>query len=307
MKIVIAGGTGFIGRHVSQWLNQEGHEVIVLSRQARAGVHVPSGNIRHIEWDGFNQGPWAQECDGAEVVINLSGAPIADKRWTPRRKRELLDSRIISTRTLDLAIATWKTKPQTFLTASGIGYYGDQGSKILDETSPRGNGFLADLCLEWENAAQHIETSGLRILEVRFGMVLGSDGGALPKMMLPFQWFLGGPVLPGTQYVSWIHQRDLARLILFLITCPSIQGTVNAVAPNPVTLTEFCQALGKALKRPSWFPVPGFALKVAMGELSSMLTTGQRVQAQKALNAGFSFTYQTAQEALHSIFSKSSS
>jgi hypothetical protein len=160
---------------------------------------------------------------------------------------------------------------------------------------------LADLCLEWENAAQQIEASGLRVLEVRFGMVLGLDGGALPKMMLPFQWFLGGPVLPGTHYVSWIHQLDLARLILFLLTHPSIRGPVNAVAPDAVTMKDFCHALGKAMKRPSWFPVPVFVLKMALGELSTMLTTGQRAQPQKVLSAGFSFTYSTIQEALNSI------
>jgi hypothetical protein len=165
---------------------------------------------------------------------------------------------------------------------------------------------LADLCLEWESAAQKIEALGLRVLEVRFGMVLGSEGGALPKMMVPFQWFLGGPVLPGTQYVSWIHQLDLARLILFLITHPSLRGPINAVAPDTVTMKGFCQALGKAMKRPSWFPVPEFVLKIALGELSTMLTTGQRAQPHKALNAGFSFTYSTIQEAMNSIFSQPS-
>ena len=203
------------------------------------------------------------------------------------------------------AISAWKTKPHTFLTASGIGYYGDQESKIIDETAPRGNGFLADLCLEWENAAKQIETSSLRVLEVRFGMVLGSDGGALPKMMFPFQWFLGGPVLPGTQYVSWIHQQDLARLTLFLITHSSIRGPVNAVAPHAVTMKDFCLALGKAMKRPTWFPVPEFVLKVALGELSTMLTTGQRVQPQKAMSTGFSFSYSTIHEAFDAIFSHS--
>ena len=162
------------------------------------------------------------------------------------------------------------------------------------------------MCLEWENAAQQIEASGARVLEVRFGMVLGSEGGALPKMMFPFQWFLGGPVLPGTQYVSWIHQQDLARLIHFLITHPSIRGPVNAVAPDAVTMKEFCHALGKAMKRPSWFPVPEFGLKVALGELSTMLTTGQRAQPHKALSAGFSFTYPTIQEALNSIIAQPS-
>lgn len=303
MKIVIAGGTGFIGQHVSRFFIHSGHSVILLSRHT--GDRKPLVNIhaRFIQWDGCTQGAWAQECEGADVVINLSGASIADQRWTPSRKRELIDSRVVSTRTLGHAIAGWKSKPHTYLSASGVGYYGDRGSKIVDETSPRGDGFLADLCLEWENAAQQIERSGVRVLEVRFGMVLGLDGGALPKMMLPFQWFLGGPVLPGTHYVSWIHQLDLARLILFLLTHPSIRGPVNAVAPDAVTMKDFCHALGKAMKRPSWFPVPVFVLKMALGELSTMLTTGQRAQPQKVLSAGFSFTYSTIEEALNAIFS----
>ncbi|MEX0828850.1 MAG: TIGR01777 family oxidoreductase [Nitrospirales bacterium] len=306
MKIVIAGGTGFVGQHVSRLLLQEGHSVIVLSRHAERGTPVNPSQPRHIQWDGCSQGSWSTECVGADVVINLSGAPIADKRWTPSRKRELIDSRVVSTRTLGEAIGGWATKPHTFLTASGVGYYGPQGATIVDETSPRGDGFLADLCLEWEDAAQHIEALGLRVLEVRFGMVLGTDGGALPKMMLPFHWFLGGPILPGTQYVSWIHQEDLARLILFLITHSPIRGPVNAVAPEDVTMKDFCQALGKAMNRPSWFPVPEFALRIALGELSTMLTTGQRAQPHQALSAGFSFTYSTIQEAMHAIVSQRS-
>ena len=306
MKVVIAGGSGFVGQHVSQLLLHEGHSVIVLSRHVERGTPVNPSQPRQIQWDGCTQGSWSKECDGADVVINLSGAPIADKRWTPNRKRELIDSRVVSTRTLGEAIGGWATKPHTFLTASGVGYYGAQGATIVDETSPRGDGFLADLCLEWENAAQQIETSDLRVLQVRFGMVLGLDGGALPKMMFPFQWFLGGPILPGSQFVSWIHQQDLAQLILFLISHPSIQGPVNAVAPNPVTMKDFCQALGKAMKRPSWFPVPAFVLKTALGELASMLTTGQRVEPQQALQNGFSFAYPTLPAALHEIFSNHS-
>ncbi len=306
MKIVIAGGSGFVGQDVSQLLLHEGHSVIVLSRRVEKGTVTNPSQPRHIKWDGCTQGSWSQECDGADVVINLSGAPIADKRWTPNRKRELIDSRVVSTRTLGEAIDGWETKPHTFLTASGIGYYGAQGATIVDETSPRGDGFLADLCLEWENAAQQIATSDLRVLQVRFGMVLGLDGGALQKMMFPFQWFLGGPILPGSQFVSWIHQQDLAQLILFLISHPSIQGPVNAVAPNTITMKDFCQALGKAMKRPSWFPVPEFILKTALGELASMLTTGQRVEPQQALQNGFSFAYPTLPVALNEIFSNHS-
>mgnify|MGYP000495306763 CR=1 FL=1 len=312
MKIVIAGGSGFVGQHVSRLLIHSGHEVMLLSRQSSENISLNNIHARHIQWDGCSQGAWTRECEGADVVINLSGAPIADKRWTAKRKRELIDSRVVSTRALGEAIRRWETKPHTFLTASGIGYYGAQGATKVDETFPPGDGFLADLCVKWENAAQQIETADLRVLQVRFGMVLGLDGGALPKMIFPFQWFLGGPILPGTQFVSWIHQQDLAQLILFLISHPSIvshpsiQGPVNAVAPNPVTMQDFCQALGKAMNRPSWFPVPEFVLETALGELASMLTTGQRVEPQQALQNGFSFAYPTLSAALDEIFSNHS-
>jgi len=305
MKIVIAGGTGFIGRHVSQLLIHEGHSVILLSRHTGDGKHLVNIYTRHIQWDGCIQGPWAQECEGADVVINLSGAPIADSRWTKKRKQELIDSRVQSTKALLQAISSWRNKPHTFMTASGIGFYGDRGGELVNESSTPGEGFLRQLCQAWEGAAMEREALGLRILPIRIGMVLGLDGGALSKMTLPFRMFLGGPILPGTQFVSWIHYEDLARLILFLITHSSIRGPVNAVAPEAVTMQDFCTTLGKAMHRPSWFPVPEFMLRIALGELATMLTTGQRVHALKALGAGFSYSYATLQAALDSLFSQS--
>jgi len=306
MKIVIAGGTGFIGRHVSQMLIHEGHSVILLSRHTPDGKHLVNIHAQHIQWDGRTQGSWAQECEGADVVINLSGAPIADSRWTEKRKQELIDSRVKSTRTLLSAIRYWRTKPHTFITASGIGFYGDRGEEVVNESSSPGEGFLPQLCQIWESTAMEGEGLGFRVIPIRIGMVLGPDGGALSKMTLPFRMFLGGPILPGTQFVSWIHLEDLARLILFLITHPSIREPINAVAPDAVTMRDFCNALGKAMKRPSWFPVPEFVLRMTLGELATMLTTGQRAQPQKALSTGFSFTYSTVQEALNSIFTQPS-
>ncbi len=303
MKIVIAGGSGFVGQHVSQLLLHEGHSVIVLSRRVEKGTPKNSSQPHQIQWDGCSQGAWAQECDGADVVINLSGAPIADSRWTDKRKQELIDSRVESSRTLLKAISTWKNRPHTFITASGIGFYGDREGEVVNESSTPGEGFLPQLCQMWESSAMAGGALGLRVIPIRIGMVLGRDGGALSKMTFPFQMFLGGPISPGTQYVSWIHQQDLAQLILFLIDHPSIQGPVNAVAPNPVTMKDFCRALGKAMKRPSWFPVPEFVLKTALGELSSMLITGQRVEPKQALHNGFSFTYPTLPSALNEIFS----
>ena len=305
MKIVIAGGTGFIGRHVSRLSIHQGHSVTLLSRHTLADEHLVNIHARHIQWDGCSQGAWAQECDGADVVLNLSGAPIADSRWTEKRKQELIDSRVQSTKTLLQAISSWRNKPNTFMTASGIGFYGDRGEEVVNESSPTGQGFLPQLCQAWESAAMEGEALGLRVIPIRIGMVLGPDGGALSKMTLPFRMFLGGPILPGTQFVSWIHREDLARLVLFLMIHSSIRGPVNAVAPEAVRMKEFCTALGKSMNRPSWFPVPEFVLRMTLGELETMLTTGQRVHPLQALEAGFSYSYATLQAALDSIFSQS--
>lgn len=306
MKIVIAGGTGFIGRQVCRVLLHEGHSIFILTRHA--GDHTTSAapQDRFIQWDGLTQGPWVQECEGADVLINLAGAPIADARWTDKRKQQLIDSRVQSTRTLLQAIPSWKHKPHTFISASGIGFYGDRKEEKVDESSTRGKGFLSELCRIWENTAKEGEALGLRVIPIRFGMVLGPDGGALSKMILPFRLFLGGPVSPGTQYVSWIHRDDLARLILFVTMHPTIIGPINGVAPEAVTMREFCRTLGKAMNRPSWFPVSEFILKTALGELATMLTTGQRVHPQKALKSGFSYSFPTLQKALQSIVGKSS-
>ena len=301
MKIVIAGGTGFIGRHLSSLLVKEGHSVMILSRHPEKAPGPANGLSRVIAWNGREQGPWSSSCDGADVVINLSGAPIADKRWTPARKRELTDSRVLTTQVLLDSIATWNVKPHTFLTASGIGWYGDRGKEEVNEDSPRGKGFLADLCQVWEAAANRGEALGLRVVPVRFGMVLGLHGGALQKMALPFRFFLGGPVSPGSQFVSWIHLHDLSRLILWLTTHETIRGPVNGVAPNSVTMREFCQTLAQAMNRPSWLPVPEFLLRRALGELASMLITGQRVYPKRALEGGFTFSYPTLPAALDAI------
>ncbi|MDR4495635.1 MAG: TIGR01777 family oxidoreductase [Nitrospirales bacterium] len=301
MKIVIAGGTGFVGRHLLELLIREGHSVIILSRHPEKFSLSSSPLLSTLQWDGRHQDKWAQTCEGADVVVNLSGASIADSRWTDKRKQVLAESRVASTRTLLQAIQSWSTKPHTFISASGVGFYGDPKAAIVDETSKSGRGFLAELCRTWEAEALQGETIGIRVLPVRFGMVLGLDGGALPKMMFPFKLFLGGPVLPGSQYVSWIHQDDLSRMILWLSMTPSIAGPVNGVAPEPVTMRQFCAALGQAMHRPSVLPVPEFVLRIGLGEMSTVLTTGQRAHPKKALEGRFSYSYPTIQSALHSL------
>ncbi len=306
MNIIIAGGTGFIGTCLSRHLLEQGHSIIVLTRSPDKLGNPSNKHHRVLKWDNNPESAWSTHCEGADAVINLCGAPIADTRWTPERKLELIESRVEPARTLFKAIESWNSKPSVFISASGIGFYGDRGAERIDESAQQGTGFLPNLCQAWEEAAMEGTRLGLRVITIRIGMVLGREGGALKKMAFPFSMFLGGPILPGSQYVSWIHQDDLAHLINWLLTQKDIHGPINAVAPHSVIMKEFCSRLGHAMKRPSWFPVPEFILKFALGELASMLTTGQRVVPQRALEKQFLFKYPTVQTALHELFSRDS-
>lgn len=301
MKIVIAGGTGFIGRAVCAALVQGGHRVTVLSRQA-SQVHArPELPVQAVEWNARDSGPWEQVLEGVDAVINLAGASIADTRWTDARKQLITDSRILTTRLLVRALSRWSSKPTTFISASGIGYYGATDDRLLDEGAARGEGFLADLCLAWESEALRAAESGARVVMLRTGMVLEQDGGALPKMLLPFRFFAGGPIMPGNQWVSWIHRCDHVGLIQWALSTPTVSGPINAVAPEPVMMKTFCEVLGQVLHRPSWLPVPMFALHVLLGELGTLMTTGQRVIPAKAMAGGYRFQYPTLDLALQSI------
>ncbi|MCP9451124.1 MAG: TIGR01777 family oxidoreductase [Nitrospira sp.] len=302
MNIVIAGGTGFIGRALCASLLQGGHQVTVLTRR-RGTLQGATANPRVIEWDGQREGAWESCLDGADAVINLAGAPIAESRWTEARKRELVDSRILSTRALVRAMAKQASRPSILINASGIGYYGASDDRVLDEQSPAGQGFLADLCLQWEAEAQRASQFGSRVVLLRTGMVLERDGGALPRMVFPFKLFMGGPILPGNQWVSWIHRQDHIGLIRWALETPHVTGPLNAVAPEPETMSRFCSILGLVLHRPSWLPVPRMALRFALGELESLLTTGQRVLPSKALAGGYVFQFPTLESALRAIIS----
>ena len=297
MKIVVSGGIGFIGRS----LVGSGMSVTVLSRNPLQASAVLDPSINVVEWDAVTSGAWENELDSAMAVINLAGAPIADARWTPARKRLLTESRVLTTRLLVEALSRRSSKPRTLISASGIGYYGASDDRVLDEGAARGQGFLADLCLAWEAEGLRAAEFGVRVVMLRTGMVLEQDGGALPKMLLPFRFFAGGPITPATQWVSWIHRRDHIGLIQWLLTTPSVSGPVNAVAPEAVTMHRFCEVLGRVLHRPSWLPLPGFALHVALGELGTLMTTGQRVNPAKALSGGYVFHYPTLEPALRAI------
>lgn len=301
MNIVMTGGTGFIGRALSASLLHQGHRVTVLTRRKAEASKLLGPAVPAVEWSGKEGGSWEQSLGAADAVINLAGAPIADARWTEARKRLLTDSRVLTTRLLVAAMARSDSKPKTLISASGIGYYGACDDRVLEEGSARGEGFLADLCLAWEAEALRAAEFGTRTVILRTGMVLGEDGGALPRMLLPFRLFVGGPIMPGTQWVSWIHRRDHIRLIAWALEAPAVSGPVNAVAPIPVTMNQFCQTLGSVLQRPSWLPVPEFALKAAFGELGSLMTTGQRVKPERALSNGYTFLYPSLEPALRAI------
>ncbi len=304
MKIVVAGGTGFIGRALCRSLLQHGMSVTVLSRNPQQAKPRLDPSIKLVAWDAVAPGPWENELDGAHAVINLAGAPIAEGRWTPKRKQTIVDSRVNATRLLVQAISRLATKPRVLISASGVGYYGTSREIRFDERNGSGSDFLAQLCMAWEQVALAAQSAGVRVVCMRTGMVLEKDGGALAKMLPPFLAFVGGPIAPGTQWVSWIHRADLIGLIEWALTNATLSGPVNAVAPEPVTMREFCRILGKVLQRPSWLPVPEFALRLAFGELGSVMTTGQRVFPKIALDGGYQFRFPQLESALQSILRK---
>lgn len=301
MNIVVAGGTGFVGRALCAALSQGGHKLSILTRNSGGAARLLGSNILPVAWNGRDTGPWEQVLEGADAVINLAGAPIADARWTFARKQLITDSRVLTTRLLVRALSRWSSKPTTFISASGIGFYGASDDRLLDEGAPRGQGFLADLCLAWEAEALRAAEFGTRVVLLRTGMVLEQDGGALAKMVLPFRLFAGGPIMPGTQWVSWIHRRDHIGLIQWALITKTISGPINAVAPEPVRMKTFCDILGRVIHRPSWLPVPQFALNTLLGELGTLMTTGQRVIPKKAIEGGYVFRYQTLEPTLQAI------
>jgi uncharacterized protein (TIGR01777 family) len=302
MKIVIAGGTGFLGRPLAERFVAEGHDVVILTRRAASQV-----SARAVVWspadDVGNHGAWAGEIDGAHAVINLAGESIAGKRWSPSRKKQILDSRIDATRSLTAAIARASRPPSVFASGSAVGYYGPLGDESAVETTPAGSDFLAQVCQQWEAEASRAASPRTRVVCIRTGLVLERDGGALQQMLPPFKFGVGGPVGSGRQYWSWIHRADWIDLVRWTIETEAVSGPVNATAPEPVTSTDFARGLGWVLRRPSFMPAPAFALRLMLGEMAdALLLSGQRVMPAKARALGFSFKYPRLDDALGAIF-----
>lgn len=302
-RVIVTGATGLIGKEVCKVLTARGYEVVVFSRNAESARAKVPGAAKYVAWTPSESGPWAAHLDGAWGVISLAGASIAGKRWNEEYKREIRDTRVVGTRGLIKAMAAAKEKPQVFVSGSAIGFYGARDNTPLDESAGAGDDFLADVVREWEDEASNAKALGIRTALIRTGVVLDKDEGALAQLKLPFQFFVGGPVLPGTQWFSWIHRDDEVGIILHALENERAAGPINATGPQPQTNRDFCASLGKAMGRPSWAPVPGFALKLIVGEFGDTLTTGQRVIPKKAQELGYTFKYATSEAALREIFS----
>jgi uncharacterized protein (TIGR01777 family) len=300
-KILITGGSGFVGRRLVEQLLERGDRVTVLARDAaRARRHFPE-RVRCASWTPDRVGPWAEELAVVDAVVNLAGEPVA-QRWSAAVKDRIAKSRVDATRVLVEAIGKLQSKPGVFVCASAIGYYGARRpDDVLDEDAAPGKGFLADLVQRWEEAARAVEAHGVRAALLRIGVVFGEGGGALDKMILPFKLFAGGPVGDGDQVISWVHRDDVVGMTLLALDDDRVKGPINVVSPNPATSVELARALGDVLNRPSWLRAPAGAIKAAMGEAAEILLTGQRVRPKRAIELGYEFQHARLLPALESI------
>jgi uncharacterized protein (TIGR01777 family) len=301
MKVAVTGGTGFVGSRLVEKLEAGGHQTVLLTRNAdRARQQFPADVYKNVTIVSLTSTPWQSSLSGCDGVVNLAGEPISDARWSADRKKLLMDSRIVTTEKLVDAIAAAEVKPKVLVSASAIGFYGTSETATFDESSPAGEDFLAEICKNWEAAANVAQASGTRVVIIRLGIVLGM-GGVIGKMLPPFKLFAGGPIGTGKQGFSWIHRDDAVDLLMQALTEPTMQGVYNGTAPNPVTMGELCSEMGKSLGRPSWLPVPAIALEALLGEGAKLVLEGQKVLPTRSLSTGFKFTYSFVSDALKQV------
>ncbi len=305
MKIVVAGGTGIIGQALIKDLAGDGHHITILSRNP-AGVQREFPGVKIVKWDGRTVGEWAKTVSGSDVVVNFAGDNLAGnsylpERWTQAKKKRIRSSRLESGSAIVKAIADADKKPKLLVQSSAIGYYGPRGDEPIYESEPPGEDFLATTSVEWENCTSEVESMGLRRIILRTGLIQTLDGGPLKRLYFPYKLFGGAYFGSGQQYWSWIHLDDEVRAIRFLMDHESAAGPFNLTAPNPVTCREFGKALGKVMGRPSFIPVPRFAMNLVLGEVSTIVFDGQRVLPAKLLDMGFSFRFTDVVEALADI------
>ncbi|HVS13421.1 MAG TPA: TIGR01777 family oxidoreductase, partial [Thermoanaerobaculia bacterium] len=290
MKILLTGATGFIGRRFTRLAAARAHQILPVSRRPPAG--------------GFDWSPesLAAGVAAADAIVHLAGENLFHRRWTERQKQVLLSSRVDTTSRLAALAA--ERRPRAFVSASAVGYYGPSERLALDEETPPGSDFLATVCRRWEEATAAATAAGVRTVIARLGIVLGREDGALKQMLPPFKLGIGGPIGSGRQWVSWIHADEAAALLLFLLERESAAGPYNATAPNPVTMKELARTLGRVLRRPAVLPVPGFALRIALGEVADVLVSGQHVVPRRAVEEGFQFHFARLEDALRDLLER---
>jgi uncharacterized protein len=328
-RVVITGATGHIGRPLCARLRERGYELVVFTRNTASALRTLPGAREYVAWRPAEQGDWTRAVDGAHAVIHLAAASLFEQRWSNEYKREISESRRLGTRGLVRAMEQAQQRPQVFVCISAVGYYGPHGDEPLDENAPAGTDFLARVCRDsWENEANRATELGVRTALVRSGVVIGGDNttslpidlkgaslarpglvlkteeGALPLLVLPFQFFAGGPILPGTQWISWIHIDDIVGILLMALEDERVNGPINATAPQPAQNRTFAETIGRVMGRPSWLPVPGIAVRLMMGEMADMVVTGQRVLPKKALDLGYQFAFPTLEPALRDILAR---
>ena len=295
MKILITGSHGLVGKALISELVKDGHEIVSLVRHKSEGAS-------EIEWHPNQRSIDSERVSGFDVVVHLAGESIASGRWTDEKKRKIRESRVDGTTLLSRALAQSSKAPAAFISASAIGYYGNRADELLNEKSAPGNDFLAEVCVAWERATGEAEARGVRTVHTRFGIILDQEGGALAKMLTPFRMGVGGRIGDGKQWMSWIALVDVIKGLKFVIENESIAGPVNFVAPNPVTNGEFTKTLGDALSRPTLFPMPSFAVRLAFGEMAdALLLSSAKVEPKRLHESGYRFEFEDLQPALAAI------
>ena len=300
MRVVITGGSGLIGSALAREMGSSGHEVVVLTRDPSRVKTLPPGT-RAVQWDGKTARGWSSLLDEGTAIVHLAGDAIAEGRWTDEKKRRIRQSRVESGQAVMAAIQEAKSRPRVLLQGSAVGYYGACGDEVVEESHPPGNDFLAEVCVEWEASTAGAEALGVRRPVLRTGIVLSDQGGALPRMALPFRLMAGGPLGNGRQWFPWIHVADEVGAIRFLIEREEAGGPFNLSSPDPLTSRDFGRALGRVLMRPSFAPAPGFALRLLLGEMADALLHGQRAVPRRLLDLGYVFRYREAVEALRNL------
>jgi len=291
-RILVTGATGFIGRSLCGELAGAGYEIAALSRRPAEAEKILGPEVKVVEWDAATAKGWSEFAEGALAIVNLAGENIGSGRWTEKKKQAILDSRLTAGRAVTEAIRAADQKPGVLIQASAVGYYGDRGDELLDEDSPSGSGFLADVTRQWEQSVSEVESLGVRLAIVRFGVVLGPNGGVMERLIPPFRFFLGGHPGSGEQWLAWVHIDDVIGVVQFILENTDCNGPFNVTVPEPIRSKDFYDALGKSMQRPAVFPMPAFALKLALGEMAKeVLLPSTKALPSKLLEAGYEFKF----------------